>query len=217
VCLGRTLLNDPRFLILDEPAAGLDPKARLEFKNLVRILRAQGRTLLISSHILTELGEMCDTLIFMDAGRVVHHGDKESLQRRDETTGQAYDITVLGEVAPLVARLELEAGWKVLDVRRDGVRAECAQPDPAAVAVTLRRLCAELPVLEFRREERRLEEAFVEMLRKPAARPSASPLPPSLPGRGRPGTASPLGVDKGDPPVLKLASHHKPAEEGNKL
>jgi len=82
LCLARTLLNDPDFLLLDEPAAGLDPKARLEFKNLVRILRERGKTLLISSHILSELGEMCDTLVFMDAGQVMHHGDTGSLQRR---------------------------------------------------------------------------------------------------------------------------------------
>src|SRR5688572_6341310 len=80
LCLARTLLNDPEFLILDEPAAGLDPKARLEFKNLVRVLRERGKTLLISSHILSELGEMCDSLLFMDRGRMVHHGDTDSLR-----------------------------------------------------------------------------------------------------------------------------------------
>lgn len=73
VSLGRTLLNDPEFLILDEPVAGLDPKARHEFKNLMHLLRERGKTMLISSHILSELGEMCDTLLFMDRGRVIHH------------------------------------------------------------------------------------------------------------------------------------------------
>ncbi|MEO5960999.1 MAG: ABC transporter ATP-binding protein, partial [Opitutaceae bacterium] len=74
LCLARTLLGNPDFLILDEPAAGLDPKARLEFKGLVRVLREQAKTILISSHILTELAEMCDTLIFMDQGTVMHQG-----------------------------------------------------------------------------------------------------------------------------------------------
>src|ERR1051325_3141703 len=68
--LARTLLNDPEFLILDEPAAGLDPKARLEFKNVVRLLRDRGKTIIISSHILSELGEMCDSLLFIDARRL---------------------------------------------------------------------------------------------------------------------------------------------------
>ena len=56
LCLGRTLIHDPEVLVLDEPAAGLDPKARIEFKNLVRLLARQGKTIFISSHILSELG-----------------------------------------------------------------------------------------------------------------------------------------------------------------
>jgi ABC-2 type transport system ATP-binding protein len=100
LCLARTLLNDPEFLILDEPAAGLDPKARLEFKNLVRVLRERGKTILISSHILSELGEMCDTLVFMDRGVVMHHGDTDSILRSTASTGGcSIDITVDGPTA----------------------------------------------------------------------------------------------------------------------
>ena len=80
LCLGRTLLHDPPFLILDEPAAGLDPQARIEFKHLVRLLAQEGKTLFISSHILSELGEMCDTMLFIDTGRIVHYGSAESLR-----------------------------------------------------------------------------------------------------------------------------------------
>jgi ABC-2 type transport system ATP-binding protein len=72
LCLGRTLIHNPEVLVLDEPAAGLDPKARIEFKNLIRLLSEQGKTIFISSHILSELGEMCDQL--HRAGRIVHHG-----------------------------------------------------------------------------------------------------------------------------------------------
>jgi ABC-2 type transport system ATP-binding protein len=68
------LLHDPEVLILDEPAAGLDPKARVEFKRLIRLLAAEGKTVFISSHILSELGEICDSLLFIDQGRIVHHG-----------------------------------------------------------------------------------------------------------------------------------------------
>ena len=188
LCLGRTLLNDPDFLILDEPAAGLDPKARLEFKNLVRILRDRGKTLLISSHILSELGEMCDTLVFMDNGRVMHHGDIESLQRRgaaDSTPGAAiYDIAVAGPVEPLLAWLSVRPGWKCLETRKEGARAEFAGAEPATVAAELRRLVADLPVVEFRRHERRLEETFVDMLRQGQVQSQAAAGtrgPPSLP------------------------------------
>ena len=98
LCLGRTLLHDPAVLILDEPAAGLDPKARVEFKRLVRLLAEEGKTIFISSHILSELGEMCDTMLFIDAGRIVHHGSAESLQLH--SGGQVlYDIHVFGDAA----------------------------------------------------------------------------------------------------------------------
>jgi ABC-2 type transport system ATP-binding protein len=118
--LARTLLNDPEFLILDEPAAGLDPKARLEFKNLVRLLRERRKTLLISSHILSELGEMCDSLLFMDRGRMVHHGDTDSLRRRDAVAagGFAINIRVHGDPAALVSWLTLHPGWRVVEERR---------------------------------------------------------------------------------------------------
>ena len=169
LCLARTLVNDPEFLILDEPAAGLDPKARLEFKNLVRVLRERGKTILISSHILSELGEMCDTLIFMDRGAVMHHGDTGTLRRGIATNGAcAVDIVVDGPVPPLLEWLAVRPGWKLVEERRDGVRAAFASAEPAALAAELRRLVADgVAVTDFHREERRLEEAFVEMLREP--------------------------------------------------
>ncbi|MFA6287920.1 MAG: ABC transporter ATP-binding protein [Opitutaceae bacterium] len=179
LCLARTLLNDPEFLILDEPAAGLDPKARIEFKNLVRILRDRGKTLLISSHILSELGEMCDTLLFMDAGRVVHHGDKESLQRRDATAALVFDITVHGEVALLTEWLAVRPGWRLAETRRDGARAEFSGTGAVAVAAELRRLAADVAVVDFHRQERRLEDAFVDLLRDGG--PPSPSLPPPLP------------------------------------
>ena len=169
LCLARTLLNDPEFLILDEPAAGLDPKARLEFKNLVRVLRDRGKTILISSHILSELGEMCDTLVFMDRGTVMHHGDTDSLRRGTAAGGvSVINITVHGGVAPLMNWIAVRPGWKLVEERRDGARAEFAGASTETLAAELRRLIADgVAVVDFHREMRRLEEAFVEMLREP--------------------------------------------------
>jgi ABC-2 type transport system ATP-binding protein len=169
LCLARTLLNDPEFLVLDEPAAGLDPKARLEFKNLVRVLRERGKTILISSHILSELGEMCDTLLFMDRGAVMHHGDTETLRRGASAAGSnVINITVHGDVTALQHWLAVRPGWKVIEDKRDGARAEFAGATAETLAAELRRLVTDgVMVVEFHRELRRLEEAFVEMLREP--------------------------------------------------
>ena len=102
LCLGRSLIHDPQVLILDEPAAGLDPKARVELKHLIRILAEEGKTIFISSHILSELGEMCDSLLFINDGRIVHHGDAESLlQGSDATGGFFYDVQITGDANKL--------------------------------------------------------------------------------------------------------------------
>ncbi len=93
LCFGRMLLSDPEFMILDEPAAGLDPKARMEFKNLVRLLAQRGKTLFISSHILSELGEMCDTLLFIDSreNRLSRRSGPAPSRRRERCRWQGAD------------------------------------------------------------------------------------------------------------------------------
>ena len=68
LCLARSLIHDPKLLILDEPASGMDPRARAEMKGILRTLREMGKTVLISSHILPELAEMCDSLTILDHG-----------------------------------------------------------------------------------------------------------------------------------------------------
>jgi ABC-2 type transport system ATP-binding protein len=187
LCFGRMLLPDPQFLILDEPAAGLDPKARIEFKNLVRILAQQGKTLFISSHILSELGEMCDTLLFIDSGKIVYHGAAEQLRRGNQTTPnglastvQIIDISLTGDPAPLLDWLSLRPGIKLLDKRRDGARLELSAGDDEALAILLRQMITDgLPLTEFHRVERKLEDAFVDMVR-------GLQTPPPLPGLNLP-------------------------------
>ena len=122
LCLGRTLLHDPEVLILDEPAAGLDPKARVEFKQLVRLLAGEGKTIFISSHILSELGEMCDTMLFIDAGVVVHHGSAESLQHRQDGVA-VFDIHVHGAPEALDAMGgAINPGVRLVDAHKRGAR-----------------------------------------------------------------------------------------------
>lgn len=181
LALARTLLHDPQLLILDEPAAGLDPKARVEFKNLVRLLRDQGKTLLISSHILSELGEMCDSLLFIHDGRIVHHGSAESLRRgQSHGGGVRVRITVAGEPAPLLEWLPVHPGWKFVGALPDGARADFAATEPAALAGELRRMVNDgLAVAGFQVEERLLEDVFIDMLKKVSDGQSA--IPPPLP------------------------------------
>jgi ABC-2 type transport system ATP-binding protein len=171
LCFGRMLLPDPEFMILDEPAAGLDPKARLEFKNLVRLLAQRGKTLFISSHILSELGEMCDIMLFIDAGKLVYHGSAETLRRGNGQSANGakqlvVDIVLNGTGDALAQWASLNPGWKLIEERRDGARLALEDNDPLLLTAGLKKMINDgLPIIEFRREERRLEDAFVDMIR----------------------------------------------------
>jgi len=175
LCLGRALIHDPDVLILDEPAAGLDPKARIELKHLIRILAEEGKTIFISSHILSELGEMCDTLLFINHGALAHHGTTESLQQ-----GVGILTVVHVALASEPRRLEEWAatspGVTLVESTRSGARLELESSEPEDVARVLHRMItAGLPVVEFRREERKLEDAFLEMMgRQPPPPPAPS-------------------------------------------
>jgi ABC-2 type transport system ATP-binding protein len=80
--LARVLLHDPDLLLLDEPASGLDPRARIEVRELLRELKNMGKTILISSHILHELGQLCTRIGILEAGRMVAQGSLEEIFRR---------------------------------------------------------------------------------------------------------------------------------------
>ncbi len=82
LCLAKTLVHDPPVLILDEPASGLDPRARVEVKALLKELRRMGKTILISSHILTELADCCTTIGIIERGELLMHGSIEDVYRR---------------------------------------------------------------------------------------------------------------------------------------
>jgi len=82
LCLAKTLVHDPPVLILDEPASGLDPRARLEVKALLKELRQMGKTILISSHILTELADCCTSIGIIERGRLLMHGPIEQVYRQ---------------------------------------------------------------------------------------------------------------------------------------
>src|SRR6476469_9473624 len=82
LCLAKTLVHDPPVLILDEPASGLDPRARLEVKALLKELRRMGKTILISSHILNELADCCTSIGIIERGQLLMHGPIETVYRQ---------------------------------------------------------------------------------------------------------------------------------------
>ncbi len=187
--LGRALLHDPQVLIMDEPAAGLDPKARVELKHLIRVLAQEGKTIFISSHILSELGEMCDSLLFINNGRIVHHGDSETLKRgSDGVGGVLYDVQVDGDPQAVSDWCVLQPNVEFLEARKRGGRIRIDTEDPAMAADVLARMVKDkLRVTEFHREQRNLEDAFIDILGRLDAGKEAvapPPLPVTIEDRG---------------------------------
>ncbi len=193
LCLARTLLGDPELLILDEPAAGLDPKARVEFKQLVRLLSREGKTFFISSHILSELGEMCDHLIFIDAGRLLHEGTAESLARRTNGPTEMVKVFLTDRTDALLSWIALQPGLRVKEHLRDGLLLEMEGSGPENRADLLRRMIQQgFPVCGFQKEEQHLEHAFIDLLQdKGADRLQGVPAPAQAPLPAKRGIASP--------------------------
>jgi ABC-2 type transport system ATP-binding protein len=179
VALGRTLLHDPKLLILDEPADGLDPRARIELRELLKALAAQGKGVLISSHILTELSEICDACAIIEQGKLLATGPVDEILSR--TAGSAPFSELVLE---LYAREGLEASMQkaerllleqplVTKVNAEAstirVRVELAagtQPTPGWIDESAARLIkvlvqAELPVCGLKKHELDLEDAFM--------------------------------------------------------
>jgi ABC-2 type transport system ATP-binding protein len=113
LCLAHTLVHDPVLLILDEPASGLDPRARVEMREILRELRSMGKTILVSSHILPELGEMCTGVAIIDRGEVLRSGTIDEIERSLRAS-VLIRVDVLGE-APAV---ESARSWLMA---RDGI------------------------------------------------------------------------------------------------
>ncbi len=176
LCLGRTLVHDPDVLILDEPAAGLDPRARVELRELIQLLaRELDKTVLISSHILTELGEICDSVVIIEAGKILASGAIEDLQRRTSEVAGADTpeaaptseivITVLddaGELEKTLVQLPF-----VEEVSVSGQRATVAfSGDDNAQHELLRRLIeANVRVVSFDAKIQTLEDTFMRITR----------------------------------------------------
>jgi ABC-2 type transport system ATP-binding protein len=162
VALGRAIVHDPEMLILDEPAANLDPRARIEFRTLIRELAADGKTILLSSHILTELAEMCDVVAVIEKGRILATGTVTDILARVRER-RILSVRVAGPSAG-VERFLLEQP-AVVNVHEAGGRLqfEFGGGDDEQVALVGRLVAAGFPVLEFTAHSAGLEDLFIEI------------------------------------------------------
>jgi len=162
VALGRALVHDPQVLILDEPAANLDPRARIEFRTLIRELAADGKTVLLSSHILTELAEVCDVVAVIERGRILATGTVQAILEKVRQR-RILSVRLAGSNDGVERFLVEQPG--VVNVHEAGgrVQFEFAGGDEDQVALVGRLLAAGFPVLEFTAHSAGLEDLFIEI------------------------------------------------------
>src|SRR5262249_43825246 len=105
LCFAKTLLHEPKVLLLDEPASGLDPAGRLEFRELIKQLHAMSRTVLISSHILTEMADFCTSIGILEEGRLLASGRVEDILKQLQP-GLRLEIEIAAGMTSLVEMLQ---------------------------------------------------------------------------------------------------------------
>ncbi|MEL7498041.1 MAG: ABC transporter ATP-binding protein [Planctomycetota bacterium] len=169
LCLGRALIHDPAVLVLDEPAAGLDPRARIELREMIAELADQGKSLLVSSHILTELAEMCDRVGIIELGKLLAVGTVDEILNRDRPAQQAesrnIQLSVLSD--PQVAREWLEQKEEI-NIRRvviNDIEFEFQGDDQQQSVLLKEILEAGIEVLSFSSKRQSLEDAFLSVTR----------------------------------------------------
>ena len=174
LCLARALAHDPQVLILDEPASGLDPRARVEIRELLRELQAMGKTIFVSSHILSEIEEICTHIGIIEAGRLVAMGTLEEMRQRIHVQ-RVVEVGLAGRDSDELGRAIEEArAW--LAGRQDVVRVEpvtgngddrlqvvFAGDDEALARLLSELVGAGFPVVAFREEAGDLEDVFMRL------------------------------------------------------
>ena len=167
LCLARTLAHDPKVLILDEPASGLDPRARIEILELLRELQAMGKTIFFSSHILLEVAEICTTIGIIEAGKLVACGSLDEIQSHQHA--RRVTISVTGREEQALELVRSVPG--VLDVQvagrgeRIALQVDFEGGDDRQAAILARLVQSGVPVVGFEEAKIELEDVFMQVTR----------------------------------------------------
>lgn len=164
VNLARVLINDPKVLLLDEPASGLDPRARIELMQIIRTLQGMGKTIFISSHILSELAELCDSVTIIDRGMIKYTGHMEGLLQHDDVT-----MRFILKIEELVEGLEdhmeqvegIESVTQVEGTNEYRIAFHLDQINTNAILSAA--IGNGATVVNFRKDEKHLNQAFMDL------------------------------------------------------
>ena len=160
LCLAKTLVHDPPVLILDEPASGLDPRARVEVKELLKELRRMGKTILISSHILTELADCCTSIGIIERGKLLMSGPIESVYRQIRRN-RTVEIQFLENEEAGLSLLRSSADLRSLDQEPRGYVAELETDDEGLAALMEAMIKEGVRLKSFHDRDPTLEDVFM--------------------------------------------------------
>lgn len=162
LCVARALLHNPKLLILDEPSSGLDPRARVEMKELLKNLHSMGKTIVISSHILSELSEMCTSIGIMNGGQLITAGRIEDIMQQ-LGGGKRIHIQIVSDMETAVRLLKEQANVRVESVRENEIIVSNNGTDEEISALIGRLIQNQVVLTGFYREEGSLESLFMQL------------------------------------------------------
>lgn len=162
LCVARALLHNPKLLILDEPNSGLDPRARVEMKELLKNLHSMGKTIVISSHILSELSEMCNSIGIMNRGQLVAAGKIEDIMNH-LSGGKKIHVRIGSEMEAAVRMIREHAGASVESVLENEVIISHSGSDEDVCALIGSLIQNQVLLTGFYKEEGSLESLFMQL------------------------------------------------------
>ena len=162
LCLAHALVHDPQILLLDEPASGLDPRARVEMRELLRELGAMGKTIVVSSHILAELAELCDSVGIIEKGRLVASGPLEEISRYARQ-GRTLRLRVLSDRNEAEAALRDQPGVGEVYEANGCLEVEFLGDDEATARLLATLVARDVRVVSFSEVSSDLEEIFLRL------------------------------------------------------
>jgi len=162
LCLAKTLVHDPPVLILDEPASGLDPRARLEIKALLKELQSMGKTILISSHILSELADCCSSIGIIERGQLLMAGPIQEIYDRIQDHRQIH-MKILEGMDRAIRLLQNHSNTLDIQPFEDRILLRFSGSDDDLSALLESLLLEKVRVLEFSEKEPTLEEVFMQV------------------------------------------------------
>jgi ABC-2 type transport system ATP-binding protein len=162
LCLAHTLVHDPSVLLLDEPASGLDPRARVEMRELLRELGAMGKTIIVSSHILAELAEMCDSIGIIERGQLVVSGPVGEISQMAQQ-GRTLRIKTLSEFDAIKSVLQDQPGVGNVYPINGALEVEFSGNDEAIAALLEALIAAGIRLTSFAETSSDLEDIFLRL------------------------------------------------------